>query len=134
MAIRSFSGRHEFQRTCLSKTDANEPGTVDQIVADINSGRCPRCRGPLPNPPEFPAGSRVTRCRCIPICGGCGSDEAHEEADGLGLSPVVRPAIYPLPPYRTELEDSILQKLPRNVLPERAAEIIGKIGADNPIH
>lgn len=87
MATRSFSGRHEFQPDCLGKTDAASRGMANQIVADISSGICPRCRGPLPAPPELPAGSRVTRCRCIPICGGCGSDEAHQEADRRGLSP-----------------------------------------------
>ncbi len=92
MAIRSFSGKHDFRPTCLADTDANERGTADQIVADINSGRCPRCRSPLPIQPRLPAGSRLTKCRCIPICSECGSDEGREQADaaqglGSGLSP-----------------------------------------------
>lgn len=32
-------------------------------------------------PPEFPAGSRITKCRSIPICGPCGSDEALEQCE-----------------------------------------------------
>jgi hypothetical protein len=32
--------------------------------------------------PEFPAGSRITQCRSIPICGPCGSDECFEQLDG----------------------------------------------------
>lgn len=44
--------------------------------------RCPRCERPLPQPPEWPAGSRITACRSIPICGRCGSDEVYEQLDG----------------------------------------------------
>jgi hypothetical protein len=33
--------------------------------------------------PEFPAGSRITKCRSIPICGRCGSDELYERLDGV---------------------------------------------------
>jgi hypothetical protein len=63
-----------------------------KIIWDINSGRCPRCQGALPTGREFPAGSRITQCRSIPICGPCGSDEAYEKLDrarglGNGLSP-----------------------------------------------
>jgi len=41
--------------------------------------------------PEFPAGSRITKCRSIPICGRCGWDEVCEQLDadadiGWGLS------------------------------------------------
>jgi hypothetical protein len=82
MSIRTFSGTHDFDPTVLVDTDAYEQGNADQIIEDIESGRCPRCWGPLPTMPEFPAGSRITRCRSIPICGPCGSDEALEQHDG----------------------------------------------------
>jgi hypothetical protein len=32
--------------------------------------------------PEFPAGSQITQCRTIPICGRCGSDELYQQLDG----------------------------------------------------
>jgi hypothetical protein len=76
--IRTFSGTHEFDPTVLVDTNAHEEGNADQIVEDIKSGRCPRCWGPLPTMPEYPAGSRVTHCRTIPICGPCGEDEFRE--------------------------------------------------------
>lgn len=83
MAIQSFSGRRPWDPIVLNDTGAYESGTADGI---IENGRCPRCKGPLPEPPEYPAGSRITRCRSIPICGDCGSDEAHQAMDGSGYS------------------------------------------------
>lgn len=83
--IRSFSGTHEFDPSVLMDTDAEDMGNAYEIVAEIELGNCPRCWGKLPEPPEFPAGSRVTRCRSIPICGRCGSDEATE-ASGEGVT------------------------------------------------
>jgi hypothetical protein len=85
----TFSGTHAFDPTVLADTDADEQGNADQIIEDIEAGRCPRCRGPLPTMPEFPAGSRITRCRSIPICRRCGWDEVCEQVDAgidLGLS------------------------------------------------
>ena len=82
MTIRTFSGTHAFDPTVLVDTDADEEGVADDIVWNIENGRCPRCEGPLPTMPEFPAGSRITQCRTIPICGRCGSDEVHEQLDG----------------------------------------------------
>ncbi|MCB9441186.1 MAG: hypothetical protein H6523_13170 [Mycolicibacterium sp.] len=74
--IRTVSGTHPWHPSVLADTDANEAGTADAIVEAIEAGRCPRCGGPLPSPPEWPAGSRITQCRSIPICGWCGQDEA----------------------------------------------------------
>jgi hypothetical protein len=79
MEIRSFSGTHPWHPTVLLDTDAHEAGTADDIIENIESGRCPRCEGPLPTLPEFPAGSRATLCRSIPICGRCGGDEVYEQ-------------------------------------------------------
>jgi hypothetical protein len=81
MEIRSFSGTHPWHPTVLLDTDAHEAGTADEIIENITSGRCPRCERPLPTLPEFPAGSRATLCRSIPICGRCGSDEIYEACE-----------------------------------------------------
>ena len=81
--VRTFSGTHDWHPSVLVDTDADVEGNADQIVEDIESGRCPRCWGPLPTMPEFPAGSRITRCRTIPICGPCGSDEGFEAMDAM---------------------------------------------------
>jgi hypothetical protein len=91
VSIRTFSGTHEFDPTVLVDTDADEQGTADEIVWNIERGICPRCEGPLPTMPEYPAGSRITKCRTIPICGPCGTDECFEQLDrarriGWGLS------------------------------------------------
>jgi hypothetical protein len=91
MTIRTFSGTHAFDPTVFIDTDADEQGNADEIIEDIMAGRCPRCWGPLPTMPEFPAGSRITKCRSIPICGPCGGDEVYEQLDsargiGWGLS------------------------------------------------
>ncbi len=88
--IRTFSGTHAFHPTVLADTDADADTAAD-ITEAIEDGRCPRCWGPLPTMPECPAGSRITKCRSIPICGRCGSDEAYEQMDlacgiGYGLS------------------------------------------------
>jgi hypothetical protein len=87
MTIRTFSGTHDWDPTVLIDTDADDVGNADDIIWDIEHGQCPRCEGPLPTMPEYPAGSRVTECRSIPICGRCGNDEAYEEIDaakGIG--------------------------------------------------
>jgi hypothetical protein len=93
MEIRSFSGTHGWHPIVLLDTDAHEAETAEEIIYNIESGRCPRCDGPLPTPPEYPAGSRVTACRSIPICGRCGSDEVDEQLS-TGLS---SPGCWPIP-------------------------------------
>lgn len=80
--LRTFSGTHSWHSSVLNDTDAYEEGNADEIIDNIESGRCPRCERPLPQPPEWPAGSRITACRSIPICGRCGSDEVYEQLDG----------------------------------------------------
>lgn len=98
MSVRTFSGTHDFDPTVLADTDV-EDWQAGYIVTNIKSGLCPRCERPLPSPPEYPAGSRITECRSIPICGRCGSDEATEGMDaacgiGWGLSPA---SCWPIP-------------------------------------
>jgi hypothetical protein len=99
--IHSFSGTHAFHPTVWADTDADHagddhPGYLTEL---IESGWCPRCSGPLPTGREFPAGSRITPCRSIPICGSCGSDEAFEQMEemwgiGWGLSPASAWPVY----------------------------------------
>jgi hypothetical protein len=69
---RSFSGAHPFRPVHLRAVLLNDDQLVD-LVQLIDGEICPRCLGFLPE--EFPAGSRVTDCRCIPVCSDCGSDE-----------------------------------------------------------
>jgi len=84
--IRTFSGTHGWDSTVLVDTNAHEAGNADEICENIAAGICPRCEGPLPKAPEYPAGSRITKCRSIPICARCGSDELYEVLIGDGLS------------------------------------------------
>jgi len=112
--MRSFSGTHDWHPTVLDDTDAVIEGNADEIIWNIENGRCPRCERPLPQPPEFPAGSRITRCRSIPICGPCGSDEVHEAVDcvrgiGWGISSA---ACWPIPIEKIhERHDRIQQQM-----------------------
>jgi hypothetical protein len=46
---------------------------VDRVLARAAEGICPRCDAGLG---QFPAWSRATDDRCIPVCGECGSHEA----------------------------------------------------------
>lgn len=80
MSIRSFSGMHDWHPSALIDTDADDGGDPDTIIWNIENSRCPRCERPLPELPEYPAGSRITACRSIPICGPCGSDEVDHLA------------------------------------------------------
>ncbi|UGQ59869.1 hypothetical protein LSF60_10565 [Rhodococcus pyridinivorans] len=88
---RSFSGRHGFNATCL--IDVCSIDDIARVEEDITDGTCPRCWGRLPEPPEYPAGSRVTSCRCIPICGTCGTDESDESLSDGGISD---PSLWPI--------------------------------------
>jgi hypothetical protein len=77
VSIRSFSDTHDWDPDVLNDTDT-DASTASMIIDNIEHGRCPRCAGPLPQPPDIPAGSRITQCRSIPICSHCGSEEADE--------------------------------------------------------
>jgi hypothetical protein len=87
--INSFSGAHPFRPQCiiteLEDADPDEflpefaaISPVDRahaMTVGMDHGFCPRCLGPLPEEPIKPAGSRITSCRCVPVCGQCGEDE-----------------------------------------------------------
>ncbi len=54
------------------------------LLHDIDHGACPRCQGPLrTSSNEMADGSRVTSCRCIPICAECGAREMKEASIGV---------------------------------------------------
>lgn len=80
MKIRTFSGTHDWHSSVLNDADADQH-TASLIIQNIELGRCPRCEGPLPEDRYAPAGSRITKCRSIPICSRCGSDEADQCVD-----------------------------------------------------
>lgn len=99
--VLTFSGAHPFRLQCIRSAlyELVDGVIYDEIDADsfatrmldlVDEGRCPRCLGDLPNDPVLPAGSRVTRCRCIPVCVVCGD---HEPFGGsLDEWPVVQEA------------------------------------------
>jgi RNase P subunit RPR2 len=96
--IRTLSGKHAFDPSVLVDTDADEHDTADQIIENIENGLCPRCESPLPT--LFPAGSRITKCRSIPICDRCGADEAFEVEDtkaGIGWGGISGASCWPVP-------------------------------------
>jgi hypothetical protein len=93
--LRSSSATHEFRPRCLKseierlldeRGDFGRGLLVHALVAllhDIDHERCPRCQGPLRTAEgEMPVGSRVTSCRCIPLCAACGAYETSERAVG----------------------------------------------------
>lgn len=119
--LRSFSGTHAYRPTCVSGAaklaavtdfgfDPVDDAALEKIGAHwaevvagrLDRGQCPRCRGALPELPELPAGSRVTACRCIPICGSCGADEAT----------------YPLPLWRWPTSRSAVSRRRNKLLRE----------------
>lgn len=85
--ITSYSGTHPYRERCLaSRVQADASDGADVYYSDvaeqvheldeaIAQGQCPRCGQGLPDH-RPPAGSRVTACRCVPICPACGADEA----------------------------------------------------------
>ncbi|MEY9963197.1 hypothetical protein ABIA33_001230 [Streptacidiphilus sp. MAP12-16] len=89
MTITTFSGTHPYRPQCLlalllDPDDPDSDDTAVERVADITgmieNAECPRCGGDLaPREGEIPSGSRVTPCRCIPVCHVCGGLEAEEE-------------------------------------------------------
>lgn len=109
----TFSGTHPFDPTVLVDTDADEQGNADEIIWNIENGRCPRCERPLTtHPGEFPSGSRITQCRSIPICGRCGSDEVYEPHSLGWLSSA---AAWPIPVEEIDERKKRYEKLMRLV-------------------
>jgi len=99
---RTFSGVHPFRPVCLrdlivrSHAEQDAPPPADaaiwqtvKLVRMIDRGDCPRCARALGDE-THPAGSRVTPCRCIPVCSGCGSHEAFTRGH------LNDPAIWPM--------------------------------------
>jgi hypothetical protein len=96
MTIQSFSGAHPYRPQCVIDVIANEwleygldvtkraTEMAVTITVKIDAGTCPRCNGVLDL--DMCAGSRATRCRCVPICGRCGSDEGNQTILGTGMS------------------------------------------------
>lgn len=102
--ITSFSGAHPYRPQCVAvalaelyaewpeymalteerraKLDLPNSRAVE-ITESIDNGDCPRCTGPLTT---GPAGSRVTSCRCIPICPACGDREAFPYGTYTGIT------------------------------------------------
>ena len=84
--VYSFSGAHAFRPQCLVAALKAFPeaygitdhiGEAELLTEFVDSGKCPRCQGEMEK--SLPAGSRVTDCRCIPVCWACGNDEAYVE-------------------------------------------------------
>lgn len=94
-ALRTLSGAHPFRPACLKaklELEAlDDPGlegqvldALEELVWEIDRGFCPRCReGDVRE--KFPDGSRITACRCVPICHACGEHEAVTVAEKGGL-------------------------------------------------
>jgi len=130
MTIRTFSGAHPFRPSCLIEAyedcmryeytdpkDRREEAVefVEERLPTIDAGRCARCNGDLEDW-EIPSGSRLTACRCIPLCTTCGRAEAlsglaqvliRGPEDGP-LVPLICP-VYDWPVSRKEQEDAVAE-------------------------
>lgn len=98
--IRSFSGTHAFKvEHVIDSIELDWFGEFEpeqlrvlaekrakDVAARLRDGSCPRCDGALDR--AALAGSRVTSCRCIPICSLCGADEAFQPMLGRPMSRV----------------------------------------------
>jgi hypothetical protein len=97
--LRARYATHPFRIRCLRselERHLDQHGGVNNRVVghalvgllhDIDHGACPRCQGPLTtSAEESPAGSRVTSCRCIPICAQCEAQETKEASIGVVYS------------------------------------------------
>lgn len=94
VAIDSFSGTHLYDIDCVKTSveldwidqDVFDDARLDELSSSwarrvnraVTESTCPRC-GDKFDEHLVPAGSRVTICRCIPICSACGEDEAFQE-------------------------------------------------------
>lgn len=87
MNVWTFGGTHPFNpqhlvdaflksdRGCKDRTQAVE--SVADLLIGLGESRCFRC-GTTLDGRESPNGSRVTDCRCIPICPVCSEAEVYE--------------------------------------------------------
>jgi hypothetical protein len=95
VTVQTFSGAHPFRPACLlsayRESSDEEVDCTDEVAVlierYIDRGLCPRC-GRRYQEREMPAGSRVTSCRCIPVCRECGRAEALE---GFALAEINGP-------------------------------------------
>lgn len=131
--IRTFSGTHDWDPSTLVDTDADEYGNAEDILRNIENGRCPRCEGPLPTGREFPAGSRITARRTIPICYRCGEDEGFEVMDamtGNGFGGISAASCWPLPVEEIdERRTRIMQQMRPAILDVASDTLITEDGA-----
>jgi len=96
--VRAASGTHPFRVEHLREAylagapepeaEAEVAEVVEGLAKLIEDGYCPRCHErPLPDSdPVTPSGSRMTACRCIPVCSECGGHESLPELFG-GFTP-----------------------------------------------
>lgn len=90
-SLRARFATHPFRPRCLRselERHLDLHGEVDHgvvghalvgLLHDIDHGSCPRCQGPSRTyPDQLSPGSRVTSCRCIPICAECEARETKE--------------------------------------------------------
>jgi hypothetical protein len=97
--LRARFATHSFRPRCLRselERHLDQHGHGDHgevahalvgLLHDIDHGACPRCQGPLrASPSGMAGGSRVTSCRCIPICGECEARETKEASIGVDYS------------------------------------------------
>jgi hypothetical protein len=88
MNVWTFSGTHPFNpqhlvdafmqsqdRGCKDRTQAVE--SVSDLLIGLGESSCYRCGATLDSR-QTPNGSRVTECRCIPICRLCSEAEIYE--------------------------------------------------------
>jgi hypothetical protein len=120
--IRSFSGTHLFRPAHLR--DAMRPAVPDKaervertarLVELVDAHQCPRCGRPFETL-RFPAGSRVTPCRCIPVCHHCGQLEGlpaliKEMGLAIDVPDVFAPWRWPLPIEVIDVQEAILAEL-----------------------
>lgn len=112
--MRTVSGAHPFRPQCAASAASAE--AAEEITRNVDRGRCPRCLGPLPQAPITPAGSRVTDCRCVPVCETCGAHEAR-----AGLTP---PDRWPMTGVATHLAALPGTARLATVTPEQAGRLI----------
>ena len=95
----TFSGTHPYRPQCVVRSITRDGWGFDatavaqthaeRVTLAVDAGTCPRCGDEFADN-EIPSGSRLTSCRCIPVCAACGADEANQHGLGQECSPVWR--------------------------------------------